>query len=202
MTMPLFELRELHNFLLALIPIFVAIDVIAILPIFLSMTEELAADEKKVIVRQSVITAFIVSICFLAIGKFIFGVLGITCSDFKIAGGIVLLVLAINDILFPEKTRRFQGTSIGVVPLGMPLIVGPGVLTTIIIMVDTYGYLPTLSSILINLFIVWIAFIRSDTIIKILGVNGAKGVSKIMSIFLAAIAVMMIRRGIWELIKL
>jgi len=180
----------------------VAIDAIAVLPIFLSMTEEMQANEKRVILRQSVITAFIVSICFLAIGKFIFGVLGITVSDFKIAGGIVLLVLAINDILFPEKTRRFQGTSIGVVPLGMPLIVGPGVLTTIIIMVDTYGYLPTLSSILINLFIVWIAFIRSDTIIKILGVNGAKGVSKIMSIFLAAIAVMMIRRGIWELIKL
>src|SRR3989337_2052787 len=111
MTMPLFELRELHNFLLALIPIFVAIDVIAILPIFLSMTEGLAADEKKIIVRQSVITAFIVSICFLAIGKFIFGALGITVSDFKLAAGIVLLVLAINDILFPEKRRRLDRKS-------------------------------------------------------------------------------------------
>ena len=199
--MPLFELRELHNFFLALIPIFVAIDVIAILPIFLSMTEELAADEKKVIVRQSVITAFIVSICFLAIGKFIFGALGITVSDFKIAGGIVLLVLAINDLLFPEKRRRFEGSSIGVVPLGMPLIVGPGVLTTIIILVDTYGYLPTLFSIIINLFIVWITFIKSNTIVNMLGENGAKASAKVMSIFLAAIAVMMIRRGIFELIS-
>ncbi|MEK6598831.1 MAG: MarC family protein [Deltaproteobacteria bacterium] len=193
---------EITNFLLALIPIFVAIDAIAVLPIFLSMTEGMPPDDKKIIIKQSVITAFLVSVCFLAVGKFIFSALGITVADFKIAGGIVLLVLAINDLLFPEKTRRFQGSSIGVVPLGMPLIVGPGVLTTIIILVDTYGYLPALFSILINLFIVWFTFNKSDAIMKILGENGAKGFSKVMSIFLAAIAVMMIRRGIFELIKM
>jgi multiple antibiotic resistance protein len=192
---------EFSNFLFAVIPIFVAIDVIAILPIFLSMTEGLMAGEKGVIIKQSVVTAFIVSLCFLGVGKFIFSVLGITVSDFKIAGGGVLFVLAINDLLFPEKARRTQGSSIGVVPLGMPLIVGPGVLTTIIILVDTYGYLPTFSSILINLFIVWITFNKSDIIIKVLGENGAKAFAKIMSIFLAAIAVMMIRRGIFELIS-
>ncbi|MBI4377589.1 MAG: MarC family protein [Nitrospinae bacterium] len=192
---------EFSNFLFAVIPIFVAIDVIAILPIFLSMTEGLRAGEKGVIIKQSVVTAFIVSLCFLGVGKFIFSVLGITVSDFKIAGGGVLFVLAINDLLFPENARRMQGSSIGVVPLGMPLIVGPGVLTTIIILVDTYGYLPTFSSILINLFIVWITFNKSDMIIKILGENGAKAFAKIMSIFLAAIAVMMIRRGIFELIS-
>ena len=193
---------DITNFLLALIPVFVAMDAIAVLPIFLSMVEGMPPDDKKIIIKQSVITAFLISVCFLAVGKFIFSALGITVADFKIAGGIVLLVLAINDLLFPEKTRRFQGSSIGVVPLGMPLIVGPGVLTTIIILVDTYGYLPALFSILVNLFIVWLAFNKSDAIMKLLGENGAKGFSKVMSIFLAAIAVMMIRRGIFELIKM
>lgn len=193
---------DITNFLLALIPVFVAMDAIAVLPIFLSMIEGMSPDDKKIIIKQSVVTAFLISVCFLAVGKFIFSALGITVADFKIAGGIVLLVLAINDLLFPEKTRRFQGSSIGVVPLGMPLIVGPGVLTTIIILVDTYGYLPALFSILVNLFIVWLAFNKSDAIMKILGENGAKGFSKVMSIFLAAIAVMMIRRGIFELIKM
>ena len=193
---------DITNFLLALIPVFVAMDAIAVLPIFLSMIEGMPPDDKKIIIKQSVVTAFLISVCFLAVGKFIFSALGITVADFKIAGGIVLLVLAINDLLFPEKTRRFQGSSIGVVPLGMPLIVGPGVLTTIIILVDTYGYLPALFSILINLFIVWFTFNKSDAIMKILGENGAKGFSKVMSIFLAAIAVMMIRRGIFELIKM
>lgn len=193
---------DITNFLLALIPVFVAMDAIAVLPIFLSMIEGMPPDDKKIIIKQSVVTAFLISVCFLAVGKFIFSALGITVADFKIAGGIVLLVLAINDLLFPEKTRRFQGSSIGVVPLGMPLIVGPGVLTTIIILVDTYGYLPALFSILVNLFIVWLAFNKSDAIMKILGENGAKGFSKVMSIFLAAIAVMMIRRGIFELIKM
>ncbi|MDP2681718.1 MAG: MarC family protein [Deltaproteobacteria bacterium] len=193
---------DITNFLLALIPVFVAMDAIAVLPIFLSMIEGMPPDDKKIIIKQSVVTAFLISVCFLAVGKFIFSALGITVADFKIAGGIVLLVLAINDLLFPEKTRRFQGSSIGVVPLGMPLIVGPGVLTTIIILVDTYGYLPALFSILVNLFIVWLAFNKSDAIMKILGENGAKGFSKVMSIFLAAIAVMMIRRGIFELINM
>ena len=193
---------EITNFLLALIPVFVAMDAIAVLPIFLSMVEGMPPNDKKIIIKQSVITAFLISVCFLAVGKFIFSALGITVADFKIAGGVVLLVLAINDLLFPEKTRRFQGSSIGVVPLGMPLIVGPGVLTTIIILVDTYGYLPALFSILVNLFIVWLAFNKSDAIMKLLGENGAKGFSKVMSIFLAAIAVMMIRRGIFELIKM
>ncbi len=192
---------ELKDFFLAIIPIFVAMDAIAVLPIFINMTEGVTAAEKKVILKQSVITAFIVSICFLVVGKFIFGALGITVSDFKIAGGIVLLVIAINDLLFPGKRRSFEGASIGVVPLGMPLIVGPGVLTAIIILVDTYGYLPTLFSILFNLFIVWITFNKSDIIIKTLGENGSKGFAKVMSIFLAAIAVMMIRRGIFELIN-
>src|SRR3989344_620286 len=193
---------DITNFLLALIPVFVAMDAIAVLPIFLSMVEGMPPDDKKIIIKQSVITAFLISVCFLAVGKFIFSALGITVADFKIAGGVVLLVLAINDLLFPEKTRRFQGSSIGVVPLGMPLIVGPGVLTTIIILVDTYGYLPTLFSIIINLFIVWITFIKSNTIVNMLGENGAKASAKVMSIFLAAIAVMMIRRGIFELISI
>ena len=192
---------DLKDFFLAIIPIFVAVDAMAILPIFINMTEGVDTAEKKVIIRQSVITAFIVSLCFLVVGKFIFAALGITVSDFKIGGGIVLLVIAINDLLFSGKRKSFEGNSIGVVPLGMPLIVGPGVLTTIIILVDTYGYLPALFSILVNLFIVWIAFNKSEIIIKILGENGAKGFAKVMSIFLAAIAVMMIRRGIFELVK-
>jgi len=198
--MTLFQSENWMNYLLALIPIFVAIDVIGILPIFLSLTEGTKAYERTRIVRQSIITSFAVSLGFLAIGKFIFRVLGVSISDFKIAGGIVLLIIATTDLLFPQKSGRLTSSTLGVVPLGMPLIVGPAVLTTIIISVDLYSYLPTIFSLIANLLIVWFVFLNSTRIIKIIGEGGAKAFGKVVSLLLAAIAVMMIRIGVFDMI--
>jgi multiple antibiotic resistance protein len=84
----------------------------------------------------------------------------------------------------------------GAVPIGTPLVTGPAVLTTIIILVDSYGALLTVWSFVINLFITWLIFSYAASISKILGKAGSKAVSKIASLLLAAIAVMMIRKGI------
>jgi len=195
----LFQFENWTNFLLAFIPIFVAIDVIGILPIFLSLTEGIEDPEKVRIVRQSIITAFAVSLGFLAIGKFVFMVLGVSMSDFKIAGGIILLIIAATDLLFPQKMARLTDSTLGVVPLGMPLIVGPALLTTIVISVDLYHYLPTIFSLIVNLLLVWFAFSNSTRIIRLMGEGGAKAFGKVVSLFLAAIAVMMIRRGVFDM---
>ncbi|MFA4910155.1 MAG: MarC family protein [Desulfobacteria bacterium] len=197
----LFQTENWTNYLLALIPIFIAIDVIGVLPIFISLTEEIGNDERRRIVKQSIITSFAVSMGFLAIGKFIFKVLGISIPDFKIAGGIILLIIATTDLLFPQKTSRLTSPTLGVVPLGMPLIVGPAVLTTILISVDLYSYLPTIFSLILNLLLVWVVFLNSNYIIKIMGEGGAKAFGKVVSVLLAALAVMMIRRGIYEMIS-
>ena len=186
----------------AIIPLFVAIDVIGILPFFVSLTEDMRQKERQRIIHQSVITAFVTSLGFLAVGKFIFQILGIKVFDFKIAGGIILLIIAINDLLFPSKIRRNPSSTVGIVPIGLLLIVGPAVLTTIILSVDTYGYLPTISALIINLIIVWIAFLSSGKIIGVIGDGGAKAFGKIISIFLAAIGIMMIRSGIFDIIRL
>src|SRR5208337_2492738 len=137
---------EIKNFLLAIIPIFVAMDAVGVLPFYLSFTEGMKAAEMKRVVRASILTGFVVSLGFLAVGKFIFTVIGITVSDFKVAGGTILLVIAIRDLLFPERRRNIVDETVGVVPLGVPLIVGPAVLTTTIISVDAYGYIPTITS--------------------------------------------------------
>ncbi|RLA77206.1 MAG: MarC family protein, partial [Deltaproteobacteria bacterium] len=108
----------MKNFLLALIPIFVAMDAIGVLPIFLSLTEGMDPKERERVVKASVVTGFAVGVGFLLIGKFVFRVIGVTVSDFKVAGGLILLVLAIYDLIFPEKTRRSPGETVGVVPLG------------------------------------------------------------------------------------
>jgi multiple antibiotic resistance protein len=191
---------EWYNFLLAFIPIFVAIDVIGVLPIFISLIEGIEKPVKTKIINQSLITAFSISVGFIIIGKFVFSVLGIEIYDFKMAGGLLLLVFAIHDLLFSEKGKREVTSTIGIVPLGIPLVVGPAVLTTLIITINSYGYVPTIVSLLINLFIVWIVFMNAGYVYRLMGEGGSRAFAKIASLLLASIAVMMIRRGIVDMV--
>lgn len=191
-------LRILPN---TFIPLFVAINVFLLLPIFISMTKEMSKQKRRAVVRDSILTAIIVSLLFIALGEGIFRILGITGDDFKIAGGLVLLVFAILDLTQHGEERRKPDVKMGVVPIGVPLIVGPAVLTTILVLVDHYGIIPTIISIILNLFIVWISLINAERIMILFGRGGIIGISKVMALLLASIAIMMIRLGIENIIK-
>jgi multiple antibiotic resistance protein len=130
----------------------------------------------------------------------LFSFLGITESDFRVGGGIVLLVLAVNDLLFSKERKRDLGDSVGVVPIGIPLIMGPAALTTIIILVDSYGYLWTIASLLANMLFVLVVFLQANTVARFMGNAGSRAVAKVAALFLAGIAVMMIRSGITAMI--
>lgn len=188
------EFTSLHIFL-PFIPLFVAFDALGILPIFISFTADMETADRKMVIRQSLLTAFLVSIGFVLAGSWIFSVLGISPSDFRIAGGTLLFIISVVDLIFPEKTRTFPRDTMGVVPIGIPLIVGPGVLTLLLIAASSYGYLATLVCLIINLLIVWFVFRESLWIIRLLKEGGAKGVAKVASLLLAAFAMMMIRLG-------
>ncbi|MBP7089029.1 MAG: MarC family protein [Candidatus Omnitrophica bacterium] len=188
----------IKDMLLAFIPVFVAVDAIGVLPIFVSLTHGISKKEKSSIIIQSVTTALCLAIGFIILGRIVFRLLGITIGDFMIAGGAILFCIAIIDILNSEKKRRIPPKELGAVPIGTPLIVGPAVLTTSLIIVAEYGPLATLISIFINVLLAGVIFSFSQVLIKTLGEAGAKALSKVMSLLLAAIAVMMIRRGIWQ----
>ena len=189
----------LKNILLAFIPIFVAVDALGVLPIFVSLTLAVPGREKTRIIIQSMITALCLALGFIFLGKAVFKFLNITIGDFMVAGGVVLFCIAMIDILNPEKKRRKPSSALGAVPLGTPLIVGPAVLTTSLIIIPEFGLLPTLISVVINVLIAGFIFSSSDILMKVLGEPGAKALSKITSLLLAAIAVMMIRKGIMQL---
>ena len=192
----------MDKFLLSFIPIFVAMDAIGILPMFVGFTEHLKKRERQRTIIQSIITAFIIGIVFLFLGRWIFKILGVQVSDFKIAGGAVLLAISLRDILQHEKARRLSSETMGAVPIGTPLVVGPAVLTTIIILLDSYGPYMTVLSFVINLMITWVTFHYATNISSFLGKAGSKAFSKIASLLLAAIAVMMMRKGIIDTIAL
>ncbi len=185
-------------FLLSFIPIFVAMDVLGILPIYIGFTEHLKKKDKRNIISQSIITAFVIGITFLFLGKWIFELLGVMVFDFKIAGGLVLLTIALRDLLQNRKPPRLSTDTMGAVPIGTPLVTGPAVLTTMVILLDSYGMPLTISSFIVNLIIVWVAFTFADSILSVLGKAGSKALSKIAHLLLAAIAVMMMRKGIFD----
>jgi multiple antibiotic resistance protein len=180
---------------------FVAVDAIGILPIFLSLTETMSKRERVRVVNTSVLTATIFAVAFVAFGKSIFAVLGFMVFDFRVAGGILLLVLAIRLLLLGEARSVRKGEDVGIFPLATPLITGPAVLTTGLVLIGAYGWWQTLVSVLVNMAFVWFVFRRSDLVIRIITPKGAEAFGKVANILLASIAVMMMRRGIEEAVR-
>lgn len=192
----------LKNILLSFIPLFVAVDAVGILPIFVSLTEKFSAKKRRKIILQSLVTAVCLAVGFIFLGKAVFKLLNITMGDFMVAGGAVLFCIAIIDIITPGKKRRIPSSELGAVPLGTPLIVGPAVLTVSLISLEVYGLLATLISILSNIILAGFILLLSNILIKILGTAGSRALSKITSLLLAAIAIMLIRRGIMFIVHL
>lgn len=157
--------------------------------------------QKKRATIEALLSAGVFAFLFLLVGRGFFAVLGITASDFKVAGGILLLVLSIQDILSSEKEQRKPNAEAGIVPLGIPLIVGPAVLTTELMLLDIYGVVITTLALFANLLICALAFVFSGFIKNLFGKNGIRAISKIVALLLSAMAVMMIRSGLQEIIS-
>lgn len=191
----------LNSFLATLIPIMVAINAPGVLPIYISMTEEMQQSERKKIARQSVITALAITVIFVFVGRAILTSISITVEDFMIAGGILLLVISISDILKMGESKASDTTTVGVVPLGTPLLAGPATLTTSLILVGSYGYITVILSLALNLFGAWLILYKADSIIKLMGLNGTRAFAKVSSLLLAAIAIKLIRTGLLKIIE-
>lgn len=189
------------DFWLCFVPLFVAVDAIGVLPIFICLTEGLSREKLRRIIIQSAATATLVAIVFFTLGKLILALLGITVPDFMVAGGAMLFIISLSDILSIEKKQRIVDVeSLGAVPIGVPLIVGPAVLTTGILLMGQYGAAFTLSAAVLNILIAGAVFAASGKIYGVLGKAGAKTISKLASLILAAIGVMIIRKGITAII--
>jgi multiple antibiotic resistance protein len=191
---------EFQNYLTCFISILVAINAPSVLPIFIGLTES-AVEERKKIAVQSVLTAFLISLFFMLLGNLVFKAIGIQVEDFMMGGGILLLVFSVVEIIFPEHRASVTSPTLGVVPLGTPLLAGPATLTTTLILVGNYGYLPVVVSLLANLLLAWLILHKSEFIIRLIGLNGARAFSKVASLLLAAIAVKMIRSGLFAILK-
>jgi multiple antibiotic resistance protein len=186
----------IRGLLLTFIPLFVAVDVVAVVLVYLGIGVRLPEPARRRLILEATITAAAVGLGFLFAGDAILLFLGVTVGDFQIAGGLLLLVLSIHDLLHPDMPLRQPGTRPGVVPLGIPMIAGPAVLTTLITLARTHGYALTVSAYVLNLVIVWAALRWASLVGRLLGEAGGRAITKVLSLVLAAIAVTFIRRGV------
>lgn len=189
---PVFE-----QFLKAFIPLFVAIDPIGLAAVFLSLGQGVPPDQRRRIAKQATWTGGGVALLFLFLGQSIFVAVGITTSDFQIAGGLILFILAARDLVQSAAEEPAKlADDFGVVPLGMPLIAGPASITTLIVLAQTLGLVVSLVALVANLGLVVLAFAYSERLVKLISATGLRAISKIISMLLAAIAVNMIRKGL------
>lgn len=187
----------LDAFLQAFIPLFVAMDPIGLAAIFIALGAGVPAATKTRIARQATLTGGAVALGFLLLGQSVFTALGITGSDFQIAGGLILFLLAARDLIHSAaEAPPPLADDFGVVPLGMPLIAGPALIATLLLLARTVGVWMTLAALVVNLALVGLAFAHADRLERLIGRTGMRAVSKIVSLLLAAIAVAMIRRGL------
>ena len=197
--------------------LFVAVDPIALVPIFASLTQGLHKDDIKKIYIQATIVSFFVLSLFYIFGTAILDLMGISMSSFKIIGGLFLVAIAFQMVLEQRQTRR-QNTaevalddesiqSLAIFPLAIPLIAGPGAMTTALLIAENnerntteilINFIPILIIIILVAFAMWL----SASLSKKVGPTIIIVVQKIFGILLGALAIEFVVAGIIESFKL
>ena len=186
----------MQQLLESFVTLFVIMDPIGNLPLFNSLTKGMPISEIKKNADRSVLVAGIILFLFLFFSIQIFRFFNININSFQIAGGIILLVIAIMYVLgTSNKFGKFHGNDLSV-PIGTPLLAGPGVITITIILVKENGMLVTFVAALLTLLATWIILINSTRLYKLLGEHWTNIISRVMGLVLAAIAVEFIIKGI------
>jgi len=198
-------------FINSFILFFVAIDTIGNIPFFLSLTEEAKIKQRNQIAIKSIIIAFFIMITFAYAGRYLLDAIGVSLDSLKIAGGIILMLLAIDILFEKRKTRREKRVEealdeksfddIIVFPIAIPFIAGPAALTTIILLIGNYTIntefqIPVILALIAALVVSLILMIGANFIVKFLPKQILHATARVMAFILAALATQFIIDGI------
>ena len=184
----------------AFVTLFVIMDPVGSLPIFMSLTKGMPLKEIKRNVDRAVFVAGVLLFVFLFLGLRILNFFGIKLNSFQIAGGIILLIIGILYVFGASlKYVKHHGADLSV-PIGTPLLTGPGTIVTTMILVKENGTLVTVIAAFLALLATWIILMQGSRLYKILGEHWTDVISRVMGIVLAAIAVRFITEGVLSII--
>ena len=192
-----------YDTLKSTIALFVVIDPIGTVPLFIALTEKMGKEERKAVSKTAIITSGVLLIVFAVAGTQILTIFGITIFSFMIAGGILLFIVAIELLThgiwrFGSSGGSATGES-GVVPLAFPLLAGPGAITSVIISFQTAGLIVTILSIAIVIGITYVILRSINPIYRLLGRRGSMIITRVFAVFIAAIAIQYIVEGVKRL---
>lgn len=193
-----------YEILTVFVTFFIIMDPFASGVYFLGISKKFTAKEKSDAINFATLIAGVTLIIFLVLGPHILNLLGISVSGFQIAGGIVLLVVALKFIMgtfYQHKEEYLEDKQTSIIIIGVPLITGPGVLTTTILMSHNYGFLITFIGAMIAIFGTWLFLKLSDRIYSIVGERNMEVFSRVFGLLLAAIAVEMMIKGLLSVLN-
>jgi multiple antibiotic resistance protein len=185
---------QIDGLVYAVTLLFFIFDPFASLPIFICMTRELDERQKTSSANRAVLVAAILFLIFAVLGTNLLNVFSVTLDGFRIAGGIVLLLMSL-EIIFGLSLTKNQDTDVAWVIMATPVLTGPGVITTAILLVARYDLMTTLIAGAISLMITWVLLRNAGIIIKLIGNQAIEIFSKIIGLLIAAMAVEFVMRG-------
>ncbi|MDP5358815.1 MAG: MarC family protein, partial [Paracoccaceae bacterium] len=189
--------------------IFIIIDPPGLAPVFIALTQGMTAAQRRAIAIRACIVSAGLMLVFLFLGEAVLGFIGISMDAFRIAGGILLFLTALDMLFQRRQARRADSAAEGqaehhddpsVFPLALPLIVGPGAITTIILLAgeaQSAADFGAIAGVLLGvLFIVFAAFLAAPAIERALGKTGLNIVTRVLGMLLAALAVQFVLDGL------
>ena len=199
--------------LAALIPafttLFIIIDPPGLAPVFIALTQGMTAQQRRAIAFRAFLVSTGLMMVFLFLGEAVLGFIGISMDAFRIAGGILLFLTALDMLFQRRQARREDSAAEGraehqddpsVFPLSLPLIVGPGAITTVILLAgeaqSTVDFAAITGVIVTVLLIVLVAFLAAPAIERALGKTGLNIVTRVLGMLLAALAVQFVLDGL------
>ena len=186
-------------FLQSLITLLAILDPVGNIPVFSSLTNKLSKKERISTVNKSAIIATFILLGFGFFGEYLLILLGITMNDLKLIGGLVLLIFSIDYVLGRNTNylQKNSETNLAVFPLAIPILAGPGSISFVLVM---SGLFLKFFVITLSIFVCWCSIRLGSGLLKFLCKDGSQAISRIMGLLIGAVAIRLIREGIFELI--
>lgn len=210
--MPSAVITVAQLFFISLTSVFFLVDPIAAIPTFLVMTASADPAQRRHMAKRAAFTCFIVLTAFGLVGSLIFRLFGITLPAFKIAGGIILLLIGIEMLQARRSTTKetpgeteegAEKDDVGIIPLGIPMLAGPGSISTVMVLVSQSQSweraVPIFVAIVITAFLSYWILAGADNIRHYLGQTGIRILMRLMGLLLMAIAVQFVLNGLADI---
>jgi len=191
-----FTVDVLADLIRASIALFIIVDPFGNIPIFIGLTEKVEPAQRRKVYNIATLVGFALLLFFAFLGQEILQIFGLSIYAFQIAGGLLLLIIAIRILVTGNMHETAESPeSLGAVPIAMPLLVGPGAITTTIFNLQAYGTIISILAVLIVLSITWVILRFINVVYRFLGKTGSLVIARIMALLIAAIAVQYILSG-------